>query len=409
MAYRLLSILVLVLVGGCQISGTYSVKAMPSPVIWPQTEATTNPEGQRAVWYVTDRASTPVESKNLFSGERSNRLSVGSATTSVTERTKNKSEAKQRFEVSQHSSLGYLQSALPYGFLTGEDELSGDKKVDFEFAEALEQQLEASDSKDIFIYVHGYRTLFENPILLASQLWKFMEYEGAFISFAWPSTPRSLAYFKDLETAQISGHNLRLLLEYLSANTNAERINIIGYSAGTRVVLTALHELALKYADESSRPRVGRVALVASDYDRSRWATSASIGLLDTVEHMNIYLSESDFALVVSRLLLGEARLGQLIREDLTPTIEAWLQNNDKLSFIDVSDAEKSTSGNGHDYFRRSPWASSDLILAIKYGIAPKDRGLVRAEGEIPWAFDRNYVTKAAHVFQQRRARPSTK
>lgn len=227
-----------------------------------------------------------------------------------------------------------------------------------------------------------------------------MEYKGAFISFAWPSTPRSLAYFKDIETAQISGHNLRLLLEYLSKNTNANRINIIGYSAGTRVVLTALHELALKYGNDPNKPRVGRVALIASDYDRNRWATSVSAGLVDTVEHMTIYLSESDFALVISRILLGEARLGQLIEEELTPTIEAWLTDNEKLSFVDVSNAEKSATGNGHRYFRQSPWASSDLILAIQHGITPRNRGLVRANGDVPWTFSPDYVDKAIEAFR---------
>ena len=328
MTSRLLWLFLCLAVSGCQISGSYSVEAMPPPVIWSNSPPTTSTGGQQDVWYVTDRASTPVESKVIYSGERSNRLNVGAATISVTEKTKDKPEHKQRFEVTQHSGMGYLDSALPYGFLTGEDELSDDKAIDAEFANDINKQLETSSSKDIFIYVHGYRTLFENPILLASRLWRFMEHEGAFISFAWPSTPRSLAYFKDIETAQLSGHNFRLLLEYLSENTDANRINIIGYSSGTRVVLTALHDLALKYEGDRIIPRIGRVALIASDYDRNRWATSVSVGLVDVVEHMNIYLSESDFALVISRLLLGEARLGQLVEEEMTPTIEAWLLNN---------------------------------------------------------------------------------
>ena len=234
---------------------------------------------------------------------------------------------------------------------------------------------------------------------MASQLWRYMSYEGVFLSFAWPSTPRGLAYFKDIETAQISGHNLRLLLEYLIEQTDADRINIIGYSAGTRVVLTALHELALKHGSTIEDPLIGRVVLIASDYDRNRWATSVREGLLQTVEHMTIYLSGTDFALDVSGFLLGEARLGQLIDEQMTPTVEQWLLSTDRLSFVDVSNAEKSDAGNGHSYFRRSPWASSDLILGIKYGLRAQRRGLVRARGSIPWTFPRDYVERARRLF----------
>ncbi len=249
MSLRLLAILLLM--SGCQFSGSYSVKAMPSPVIRSDVQSVEDLNAQRDIWYVTDRASTPVESNLLYSGDRSNRLHVGLASIAVTEATRNQTADKKRYEINNHTSLGYLATALPYNFLTGVDELAGDTPIDVEFSGELNALLKSSGNKDIYIYVHGYKTLFENPILLASQLWGYMAHQGAFISFAWPSTPRSLAYFKDIETAQISGHNLRLLLEYLSENTDAERINAIGYSSGTRVVLHALHELALKYGASS--------------------------------------------------------------------------------------------------------------------------------------------------------------
>jgi hypothetical protein len=47
----------------------------------------------------------------------------------------------------------------------------------------------------------SYNLLTKTPdlVLVASELWHFMGYRGAFIAYAWPSTPRVLAYMSDLE------------------------------------------------------------------------------------------------------------------------------------------------------------------------------------------------------------------
>ena len=121
------------------------------------------------------------------------------------------------------------------------------------FAAKINAKLAMSKVKDVFIYVHGYKVVFENPLLVASELWHFLGYEGVFIAFAWPSTPSTLAYFSDLETAALSAGNLRLLIQYLAEETHARRIHIIGYSAGTRVVAQALDQLALMNAGPNGK------------------------------------------------------------------------------------------------------------------------------------------------------------
>jgi esterase/lipase superfamily enzyme len=73
-----------------------------------------------------------------------------------------------------------------------------------EFVREIETRLARSPVKDIYIYVHGYKVNFENPLLVASEKWHFLGHEGAFIAFSWPSTPARLAYMKDIETARVS-------------------------------------------------------------------------------------------------------------------------------------------------------------------------------------------------------------
>jgi hypothetical protein len=141
-----------------------------------------------------------------------------------------------------------------------------------QFVDSIEQKLAVTQRKDIYIYVHGYKVTFDNPLLVATELWHFLGYDGVMIAFSWPSTPSTLAYFADLETAALSALNLRLLLEFLASETPAHRIHIIGYSAGTRLVLDALAQLAFIHTNEDPahirrQCRIGKVILVGSDID----------------------------------------------------------------------------------------------------------------------------------------------
>ncbi len=229
-----------------------------------------------------------------------------------------------------------------------------------EFAAKINSKLHISQQKDVFIYVHGYKVVFENPLLVASELWHFLGYEGSFIAFSWPSTPDTLAYFADLETAALSAGSLRILIQYLAEQTEARRIHIIGYSAGTRVVAQALDQLALIHsgmADTggSEKWRIGQVILTGSDVDQHLFASYLVDGILDVVDGVTIYSSSKDSALGVSKWLFGRDRLGQVVTSKLSKRVKEYFLQNNKLVIIDASDTPGADSGNGHAYFRQSP------------------------------------------------------
>jgi esterase/lipase superfamily enzyme len=271
-----------------------------------------------------------------------------------------------------------------------------------EFAGLINEKLSKSKRKDIYIYVHGYKVVFENPLLVATELWHFLGYEGVFIAFAWPSTPKRLAYFSDLETTSLSAYNLRILLQYLARETDAENIHIIGYSAGTRLVINALNQLALMYKDEDKETfreylRIGHVILAGSDFDRHLFAAYIDDGILKVPKDFTIYLSEMDKALSLSKWVFKRDRLGQMWNESkMTNFIADWLWETDDLFFIDVTDAEKSTTGNGHAYFRNSPWVSSDILSTLMYDLSPEERGLSHSKEWPIWRFPPDYIDTLA-------------
>jgi len=144
-------------------------------------------------------------------------------------------------------------------------------------------------------------------------------------------------------------------------------------------------------------PRLGNVILVGSDMDRNFFGQTLTDGILDAVDHMSIYMSKSDSALNISKLFYGDHRLGQIWENDnRSSQVEQRLIKMKKLSLIDVSEAENSATGNGHWYFRSSPWASSDIFVSMLYGLPPSARGLVRPEGQSIWMFPADYPERVS-------------
>jgi hypothetical protein len=61
---------------------------------------------------------------------------------------------------------------------------------------------------------------------------------------------------------------------------------------------------------------------------------------------------------------------------------------------IDVTDAEGASTGNGHGYFRNSPWASSDILMMLMYGLTPEQRGLQLKANMPVYEFPPDYIER---------------
>ena len=114
------------------------------------------------------------------------------------------------------------------------------------------------------------------------------------------------------------------------------------------------------------------------------------------LERMNIYVSEKDDAMGASRFLHDSRdRLGQMWKHgDMADYVRNFIIFEDRLDFVNVTGAEDATKGNGHDYFRRSPWVSSDVMMTLFSGAPPEQRGLVASENGAFWEFPPDYLDR---------------
>jgi esterase/lipase superfamily enzyme len=410
--------------GGCASGKPYQIPFMTPPEFLTDADVTpfTDP-GQVAapadpqMLYATLREpATTAGEDRFYSSKRAAELRLGSGrivlgrndiTWDEARRMSILKENADRYplQVADVTEFGVLDRTI-HPILQKSGTLSPDPGPGRAFSAAVNSRLAGSRDKDIFIYVHGYRVNFENPLLVAAELWHFLGYEGVFIPFSWPSHRGRLAYFGDTESARYSAVFLREFIEYLAEETKAERIHILGYSAGTRLVVAALHQLALaghgrSFEDRRASLRLGNVILVGSDVDRGIFGTYLLDGLLDVQEHMTIYESGHDKALGMALFSFRSERVGQLDPDDLTPEAKAFLLRSNALALVSVESAPGFDHGNGHSYFRDSPWVSTDLLATLRHGFTPGERGLVQDPATGIWSFPADYLDRVeAAIFQ---------
>lgn len=407
----------MLLVSGCGGNARYTIDRMTHPAVY-DDEFHPFDRGSMAdlpfdgILYVTDRRPASEDDKERFYlNERSEFVHAGVASvgfdgTDISwDEARRLALAKTRTDqfplyVDSVDELGVLHDVLPYGNWSDRDSLSENPVADDEFVRLIDAKLADSVEKEITVYVHGFKVEFENPVLVATEFWHFQGYDGAFIAFAWPSSPSVMAYFKDIETAVASGGVLRRLIEFLAANTRAERINLIGYSAGTRVVIDAMNRMALSWgglsdAELRKKLKLGVVSLIGSDYDRWLFAQHIEDGMLRVPTLLNVYMSNADGALASSSRVLGHNRLGQLMDGTLvSKATREHIRDLDNLFFIDVSHAPHYDARNGHSYFRASAWVSSDILMATEYELTAGRRGLILEPDNIHWTFPDDYVKR---------------
>ena len=233
----------------------------------------------------------------------------------------------------------------------------------------VRRRLAESQSKDAWVYVHGFNNSFSDAVSVLSQIWHFMGRPGIAIAYSWPA---SASYATDRESGEFSVFHLKEFVRNLAASPELNRIHFLAHSRGTDVLTDALRELIIESrgagAELRNRYKIGRVVLAAPDLDGEVFAQRiAAENLQDDMESFTIYGSDEDTAIALSGWLWGShRRLARVHPEDLPESARAYVGAIENAAFVD---ADISGGFTGHSYFYESPAVSSDLILVWRDGL----------------------------------------
>ena len=184
------------------------------------------------------------------------------------------------------------------------------------------------------------------------------------------------------------------------------RIHILGHSAGAPIVIEAVSELRLIHneldqAALSKTCRIGQIMLAAPDMDLHRFEDDVADRFPDIARQTNVYMSTHDEALSFSKMIFGLARLGSAVTALTPQDMQRWA-NYDRGPVIDVAVAqEHHESGVHHSYYHTNAWVNADIIMAVRYGLGPADRGLVLPTDNHMWGFPQDYPQRVRDIARQ--------
>ena len=216
--------------------------------------------------------------------------------------------------------------------------LDGDKA----FLQALNAQLalRPRGSRNVFLFVHGFNTMFAEAVYRGAQLAHDSRAPGVPVLFTWASRGQATAYVYDLNSATAARdgleHTLRLLMR-----SNAEKVNVLAHSMGNWVTVEAFRQIRIS-GDLPPANKIGIILLAAPDIDIDVFKSQLR-RFGKPQKPFYVVLSKDDRALFLSRTIAGGVnRVG-----DSSDTAELTALG---ATVIDLTDV-KANDATNHDKF----------------------------------------------------------
>jgi esterase/lipase superfamily enzyme len=261
---------------------------------------------------------------------------------------------------------------MTHGYAT--DDPSGPESMQ-RFREELSARLAQTPRKEVFIYIHGFNNSFLESVVTAGEFWHFIGREGVPIAYTWPAGKGTLrAYGYTEQSSQYTVYHLKQLLRLIATCEDVKKVHLVGHSRGTDVVTTAVRELHLEtrgVGNTKEKFKFGTLVLAAPDMDvdvvtQRIWAERIS----QAFDRVVMYVHKGDKALSLSNWLTGGAnRLGDLDFTIFNEDEIHSMRGSERNQFVEARVSEAGEFG--HDYYRANPSVSSDLILLLRYQLAP--------------------------------------
>jgi esterase/lipase superfamily enzyme len=232
----------------------------------------------------------------------------------------------------------------------------------------MARRLQASGSKALLVFVHGYNMKFEDAAMRTAQLAHDLKFPGMPFFFSWPSAGQYLRYAQDEQSAEWSQRYFDRVLDEL-AQLPATEIYLIAHSMGTRLVSRVLQSRV-----ERGKPtaNVSQLLLAAPDIDADVFSQEIAPRLQEMQStRTTVYASSNDLALKASKIVHGYPRVGETDTGVFVyPGVET----------IDASSATRTGSvALGHSYLTDSIAVLRDIGVLLRQKLRARQRGLPEA------------------------------
>jgi esterase/lipase superfamily enzyme len=144
-------------------------------------------------------------------------------------------------------------------------------------------------------------------------------------------------------------------IKRVARNSNFKKIHLIAHSMGNRLITSAL----LQLEHDTTNLKLDQIIMAAPDVYADLFKLSFADAVVAKSNHITIYSAKNDWALLASKKLHGNLRLGEI---GVPPPAYVFKK-------IDIIDAvNEKTDFLGHDRFARSPLIIADMDKILRYG-----------------------------------------
>lgn len=237
------------------------------------------------------------------------------------------------------------------------------------FVTALQRNIQSAPSRDVFVFIHGFNSSFEDAARRTAQLAYDLDFDGTPMMYSWPSQASTTAYTVDEASVGISSRKFAGFLDTVVDQSGAQRIHLIAHSMGNRALIEGLETFLAKRAPEQRKNVFGQIVFTAPDVDRDYFLETIE-SVRDSAQRVTLYASDNDLALKTSQKIHGAPRAGLAGASIITLP---WLDT------IDMSAVEADMLG--HSYFAANAGAIYDLFRLWWRDEPPQQRcGMVDRE-----------------------------
>ena len=237
--------------------------------------------------------------------------------------------------------------------------LDGDKA----FVQALNAQLakRPKGSRRVFLFIHGYNTMFAEGLYRFSQVVHDSRATGVPVLFTWASRGKLADYVYDTNSATAARDGLEHVIR-LALASDADQVNILAHSMGNWVTVEALRQIKIS-GDLPRANKFGLVMLAAPDIDLDVFKSQMR-RFGKPSKPFYIVLSKDDKALGASTFVAGgETRVGDDPNvQDLTAL---------GATVIDLSDV-KADDPTNHGKFAQLAEVAPQLRDVLEHGVGAR-------------------------------------
>jgi esterase/lipase superfamily enzyme len=396
---------------------------MPTPVMFSEEHidpflhlAPVFKTAESKVFYATNRKSKSKGGKAKYGKGIDDIMSVGTGTVRFGE------EGTTWAEIDEASKAPDPRANPIPMYLTGASEIAqfaegqsvGDDATltaeQQEFVDAINAELKVVADDKILVYVHGARFTFETALTQTAEVNHFAGRDMVGVAYAWPTHKDIIAYGfgVDVQRANHSGPILADLIELLAAHTDAKEIHLLSWSAGGRIAGRALVNLRRKYTDLTSEQlrekfRLKLVMFAAADIPLDTFIAGLT-SVHDMTDRLTVLQSDGDSTLEFgAKMMRGGQRVGLYTGDMTDEEVTRILDPVPRVEIIDVSafKEERGFDITGHHYWYENPWISTDVLINIRLGLAPADRGLTATGKPRRWGFKSDYPERIGEVLDK--------